>query len=92
MDELFASGRAMDIVLVVVVVEALMLKATEGRHGLGLVDIVGLLGAGIFLVLGVRAALVGDPWWVTAAWVSASLPMHVFDVTRRVRLVASGNP
>lgn len=87
MAELFSSGRAIDIILAVIVVEAgaLALLQRRSRRGLRLVDVLGQLSAGIFLLLAVRSALTGAPWPVTALFLVASLPAHAIDLARRWR-------
>jgi hypothetical protein len=89
--ELFASGRATDLVLLVVAVEAAALLALRLRtgRGLGPLDVFGQLGSGVLLVLAVRSALTGADYRWTALLLAASLPVHLFDLVRRLR--ASGS-
>ncbi|MEQ9500428.1 MAG: hypothetical protein RIT81_26370 [Deltaproteobacteria bacterium] len=83
-EQLFTSGRIVDIVLVVMAFEAgVVLLLLRKRQGLGAVDILGNLLAGAMLVLAVRCALVGAPWFLTATFLAASFPAHVFDLWRR---------
>lgn len=76
----FASGRAVDVVLVILVAEAAWL-IWRGR-GQPLDIIVALL-PGAFILLGVRAALVDAPWPQVALWLALSLPAHAADIARR---------
>jgi len=89
--ELFSSGRAIDLILAVVALETLGLALWRRRtqRGLPLVDVLGQLSAGVFLLLAVRAALTGAPWPLTAVLLTASLPAHAFDLARRWRGAAS---
>ena len=83
MDWLFASGHAADLILGVLVLEAVWLRAARG-WGWG--AILGLLGPAALIVLGLRAALVGSAWWWIALPLTASLPLHLIDL--RTRLAA----
>ena len=83
MDWLFASGHAADLILGVLVIEAVWLRAARG-WGWG--AILGLLGPAALIVLGLRAALVGAAWWWIALPLAASLPLHLIDL--RTRLAA----
>ena len=80
MSALFSSGHAADIVLVVLLVEALWLKRRGWRWG----AIAGLLGPAALIVLGLRAALVGAPWYMIALPVAAALPLHAYDLRERL--------
>lgn len=81
MSDWFASGRAVDFVLVFIAVEAVWLIARGWRWTSALL----LLTPGVCMLLAVRAALVGAGWeWVAAA-LSLSLPFHMADVARRSR-------
>ncbi len=84
MEWLFASGHAADIVLAALAAEALFLKT----RGWGLDRIAGVLGPAALIILGLRAALVGAPWYWIAAPIAASLPLHLLDL--RARLLATG--
>jgi hypothetical protein len=80
--QLFASGHAADVILAVLLAEALWLKAARGwRWG----RIAGLLGPAGLIVLGLRAALTGAPWWWIALPLAASLPLHLIDLRARLR-------
>ena len=77
MSGFFASGHAVLFILVVVALEAAWLL-----H-LGRLDLVRMLVPGAILLMAVHAALVGAPWWQVAAWLTASLPAHLYDLYHR---------
>ena len=76
---LFTSGRAVDIVLGVMAAEALLLVARGQRW----TSVLLVLLPGAFMLLGVRAALTGAPWWAVAVPLTLSFPVHVLDLHRR---------
>ncbi len=76
----FASGHAADAVMAVLVIEGLWLR----RRGWSWARIAGLLGPALFIVLGLRAALVGAPWYWVALPLTASLPLHLMDLNSRL--------
>ncbi len=79
MAELFASGHAVDIVLAVIAIEALMLIARRRSAA----TVVLALSPGVLMLVAVRAALVGSGWYVVALALAASLPVHLLDLRRR---------
>jgi hypothetical protein len=87
MAELFASGRLIDLILGLVLVEAAVLTVFHRRTGKGVAprDLVGLLLAGGFLLLAVRAALVGAAWVWVGLWLTLALLAHLADLTMRWR-------
>ncbi len=81
MDELFASGHAVDIVLAVLAAEAIWLR----RRGWSFRDIVTTLGPAVLILLGTRAALTGSSWiWVSLP-LAASFPLHLADLVRQTK-------
>ena len=80
-----ASGRLVDVILALTVLEWLVIAVHRLRTGRG-PDPVRLgptLLAGFFLLLALRAALVGSGWiWVAAA-LTGALVAHVFDLALR---------
>lgn len=83
-EQLFASGRIVDVALAVMAFEMVaVLLVVRGRRGLGPVDLFANLAAGAMLLLAVRSALGGAPWFLTATFLAASFPAHVFDLWRR---------
>jgi hypothetical protein len=87
--ELVTSGRAIDVILAVVALEAALLLANRYRVGrrtrLAPLDVLGQLLAGVLLLLAVRSALTGADYRLTAVLLLASLPAHLFDLLRRAR-------
>lgn len=82
MAALFASGRAVDIVLVVIAIEGLWLVGVQRRR---VGDVALVLLPGVFMLLALRAALAGLAWpWIAAALL-ASFPVHLADLGRRWR-------
>ncbi|MFP4520199.1 MAG: hypothetical protein ACLFQ5_12170 [Oceanicaulis sp.] len=84
LEGLFASGRIIDLILVLVLAEAVLLALVprlRGRMTTG--DIAGLLLPGVLLMLAVRAALTGAPYTMTAAMLAAAFVFHILDVARR---------
>ena len=79
MQQLFASGHAVDIVLAVMLVEAVYLKSRGWPVG----DIALLLLPGVLMLLGLRAALTGAGWLWIALPLALSFPVHLLDVARR---------
>lgn len=89
MAALFASGRIVDAVLVLVLLEALLLAWLCRRcapfRGLSLPALLANLASGAALMLALRAALSGAPWSAVAAWMLAGLVAHLADLGLRVR-------
>jgi hypothetical protein len=80
MAALFASGRAVDIVLLFIALEIPWLVLIRRQP---LLSVLLMVLPGTMMVLGVRAAITGMAWpWVAAA-LTASLPLHLADVRRR---------
>lgn len=86
MAELFASGRVVDAILALMVLEGALLYVLYRRKGRGLppATIVTTLAAGGFLLLGLRAALTGAAWYAVAGWLLAGLAAHLVDLRRRL--------
>ncbi|HEY8565920.1 MAG TPA: hypothetical protein VIL65_10505 [Beijerinckiaceae bacterium] len=83
MSDLFASGRIIDLILALVVLESLALMTLSRRRGIAVLDVAAALAPGVALMLALRAALT-DAWWGwVAAWLAASLVAHLFDLSRR---------
>lgn len=75
---LFASGRAVDIVLGVLAIEAVWLLMRRRA------DVLPALLPGALILFAVRGALTGSDWWVVAGWLALSLPAHLYDLRRRL--------
>jgi len=87
MADLFASGRLVDFILVVVVLEAsaLLLYWVRARRGIAPLDLLPNLFAGAFLLLALRATLAGSDWMIVSLCLSAAGLAHLCDVYRRWR-------
>ena len=81
MEALFASGHAADIVLAVLGAEAVLLRLRRWSIS----AILGLLGPAALIVLGLRAALVGAPWYWVSLPVALAFPLHLLDLRNRSR-------
>ena len=87
MNELFASGRVADLILLVLVFEGLALWLFHQRTGRGLplsVVLPFLLAGGAF-ALSLRAALTGAGWPLVALPLLGALVAHVWDLAARWR-------
>jgi hypothetical protein len=80
MDWLIRSGHAVDLILVVMLAEALWLHL---RRGVGLIDLALALLPGALILLAARAALVGAAWPLIALPLALSFPVHLADLRRR---------
>jgi hypothetical protein len=81
----FASGHAVDLVLLVMVAELVFLSIRRRARadGPAMMDRVLAFAPGVCLLLALRAALTGAGWaWVAAA-LAASFPFHLADLARR---------
>jgi len=85
--DFFANGRAVDLVLFLMLLEGIVLAAYHRRTGRGVAarDLLGVLLAGAFLLLALRAALTGARWNWIAVWLVAGLAAHLVDLARRWR-------
>jgi hypothetical protein len=79
MDDFFASGRAVDVVLVVLAVEAIWLKWRSN----GWVDIVAALLPAVLMMIALRAALTGMAWPFISLPLALAFPVHLYDLKRR---------
>lgn len=82
---LFATGRIVDIVLVITAVEAAALVAYHRHTGRGPkpADLLGNLLSGVCLMLALRAALVGAWWGWIGLCLTAAFAAHLSDLRRR---------
>ncbi len=83
--ELFSSGHVVDLIIALMVVEALVLLVWRRRlgHTIAPGPLVASLLAGFFLLLALRGALTGAPWLVVAGWLLAALVAHLGDLAGR---------
>lgn len=88
MGDLFATGRVADLILALVVLEAILLVAYRRRTGRGVAtwDLLPNLLAGGCLLLALRGALTGAGWAWIAACLAAALLAHLADLSRRWRV------
>ena len=87
MADLFATGRIIDLILGLVVLEAAVLALWRRRTGTGIPTGALLinLASGFFLLCAVRAAL-ADAWWGwIALCLAGSLLAHMADLRSRWR-------
>jgi hypothetical protein len=87
LDELFASGRVVDLILLLLLAEGLLVTLWHSRTGRGIAPATlwGFLLSGGLLLLALRAALTGAGWpWVGAALAAAGV-VHLFDLRSRWR-------
>lgn len=86
-DELFASGRVFDIVLIVLLAEAVVLSALWFLTGRGVspAQMLPFLVSGAALVAAFRAAGLGAPWPVVGGFLALALCAHTFELFGRWR-------
>ena len=84
-EPLFRSGRIVDLILVLLVMEVLVLFVVRRTTGAGPAALDMLMNnlAGAALLMALRAALTGAAWTAIAPWLIASLVAHLADLTRR---------
>ena len=87
MADLFASGRLVDFILVVVVLEAVAfwLYWSRARRGIAPLDLLPNLCAGVFLLLALRTTHAGSGWLLASLFLAAAGLAHLTDVYRRWR-------
>ena len=85
MAEFFASGRAVDLILFLMGLEAIGLLVLWRMRGSGIppVALLLILASGGCLLLAVRAALTGAPWAWVSFFLTASLAVHLVDLRLR---------
>ena len=88
MEQLFASGSIIDLILVIFAIEAAIVLVYLRRSGLlrggrGVGTLFANIAAGACLLLAVRAALTDSPWQWVALWIGLSLPFHLVDLVSR---------
>lgn len=85
MQELVESGRVVDGILALILVQCAGLALLRRRYGIGPSprDLWPTLAAGAALLLALRAALTGAPWTAIAAWLATAFAAHLADLYRR---------
>jgi hypothetical protein len=81
MSWLFASGHAVDVVLVFMLLEGIWLVARRWSA----LTVLLMLAPGGLMLLALRAALTGLPWYWVAVPLTVSLPLHLADLRHRRR-------
>jgi hypothetical protein len=79
MEEFFASGHAIDVVLAVLAAEFALLVWRGKRAG----DVLLMLLPAALMLVALRAALTGSAWPWIAVPLAASFPVHLADLRRR---------
>ena len=79
MDEFFASGHAVNVVLLVLLVEAVWLK----MRGNVWTDIIPALLPAVLMMIALRAALTGMAWPFISIPLALAFPVHIYDLRRR---------
>ncbi|MCJ2136151.1 hypothetical protein MKK69_19205 [Methylobacterium sp. J-026] len=85
MEALFASGRIIDGILLLVAGEAILLAWLRRRGGPPLPALLANLASGAALMLALRSALVAAGWINVAGWLLAGLVAHLADLGLRFR-------
>jgi hypothetical protein len=80
---LVVSGRIVDLILLVVALEALILLAAGRGDRRRFATIVVTVLPGICLLMALRASLTGAGWEVVSIWLALSFPAHLADFWRR---------
>ncbi len=75
---LFARGHAVDVMLAVLAAEAAWLIAQRRS------DTLPALLPAVPILLALRVALTGGGWPWVAGWLVLSLPVHLYDLKRRL--------
>jgi len=85
--ELFGSGRVVDLIVALMLVEGIALAVYRRQTGRGIatLDWVWNLLAGYFLLLALRAALVHADWRWIALCLALAFAAHLADLLRRMR-------
>jgi hypothetical protein len=79
MAEFFASGRAVDVVLLVLLVEAIWLRLS----GHAWPSVLAVLLPAVLMMLALRAALAGLAWPFVSLPLALAFPVHLYDLHRR---------
>jgi hypothetical protein len=81
--EFFASGHAVDVVLLMTAAEAVVMSWLWRRHRPAIAAFLRTLVAGAFLLLALRVALTGGAWpWIAAALMGSGVA-HAADLRGR---------
>lgn len=80
MEQLFAQGHAVDLVLAVMLAETVWLVS---RRGVAAREVMGMMLPGALILLAARAALTESDWRWIALPLALSFPAHLGEVMRR---------
>lgn len=84
MQDFVQSGRAVDVVLLVIAIEFVgLVYLRRAQWQSAAVTWFFALMPGVMLLLALRAALVGADWPWIALLIAASFPFHLTDLARR---------
>ena len=83
--DLFASGRIIDGIIVLMVLETVALLAlrTITNNGVSPRALLPFMAAGICLMLALRTALVDGSWMVIAGMLMLAFVFHILDIALR---------
>ena len=81
----FATGRVVDLILLFIFLEAVFIAIHRGKTGRGvrLREVASGILSGVFLLLALRCALVGERWPWIATWLLAAMIAHFADLAGR---------
>lgn len=87
MSALFESGRIVDLILLLIVLEAIVIGVLglTTRYRLPVASLLFNLAAGGFLLLALRAVLSEAGWMLAGLWLTCALIAHVGDMFLRLR-------
>jgi hypothetical protein len=85
MTELVASGRVFNLVIAVLLLEALVLVAGALRGKPWLREMGGFVVAGLGLAVAARAAVAGAWWGIVAGGLVLAFAAHLYDIAGRRR-------
>jgi len=85
LEELIRSGRIVDIMIAFVVIEIVALLVYRRLTGRGVptYSLLVNIGAGVSLMLALKAVFVGAAWTIVAACLLGALVFHTLDVAQR---------
>ncbi len=85
MADLFATGRIVDLILALMILETIVLAGYHHHTGRGVrvATLLTNMAAGACLLVALRAALAGAPWGAVAAALAVAFAMHAFDLRTR---------
>lgn len=79
MTEFFSTGRAVDVVLLVLLIEAFWLKYRRQAWA----EIFGALMPAVLMMIALRGALTGASWPWIAIPLTLAFPVHIYDMRCR---------